>query len=59
MWIARDKDGLLYLHIEKPMRVRSFFINDSNRSIWIDKELFPEVTFGNSPQEVELKLVNE
>lgn len=59
MWIARDKDGLLYLHIDKPMRVRSFFINESNRSIWINKDLFPEVTFENSPVEVELKLCSE
>ena len=59
LWIARDKDGLLYLHIDKPMRVRSFFINESNRSIWIDKDLFPEVTFENSPVEVELKIKEE
>ena len=58
MWIARDKgtrniEGALFLYVNKP---------NSNGGIWyggevfygIDNRLFPEVTFENSPQEVEL-----
>ena len=60
MYIARDQDtrnieGALYLYVNKPT---------SNSGIWyggeifytIDNRLFPEVTFENSPMEVELTL---
>ena len=63
MWIVRDQgirniEGALFLYVNKPT---------SNGGIWyggevfytIDNRLFPEVTFENSPQEVELKLVND
>ena len=59
LWIARDFDGFLNLYINKPKL-------DSNDNVYyvmeddylnIDKELFPEVTFENSPQQVEIKLV--
>ena len=59
MWIARNADGILFLYVNKPSL-------DSNDNMYytdgdmeddylnIDKEFFPEVTFENSPQEVEL-----
>lgn len=58
-WIARDKDNDLYLYPSKPRKgdyrftcgyVYEDYIN-------LNSDLFPEVTFENSPQEVELKLV--
>lgn len=61
LWIARDFDGHLNLYVNKPSL-------DSNDNMYyvmeddylnIDKELFPEVTFENSPQMVEIKLVKE
>lgn len=64
LWIARDFDGVLNLYVTKPSL-------DSNDNMYyadgdmeddylnIDKELFPEVTFENSPQQVEIKLVKE
>ena len=64
LWIARDFDGYLKLYINKPSL-------DSNDNMYythsdveddylnIDKEFFPEVTFENSPQEIELKLVKD
>ena len=61
-WIARDKDGELCLYKTKPWkRVNTthhcdeFDCDDSFMNI--DNDLFPEVTFENSPQEIELKLL--
>lgn len=55
LWIARDKDGTLLIHFYKPIIDGLEWVSLDNRII--DKNLFPEVTFENSPQEVELKLV--
>lgn len=61
LWIARDFDGYLNLYINKPSL-------DSNDNMYyvveddylnIDKNLFPEVTFENSPQQVEIKLITD
>lgn len=57
LWIARDKNRDLYLYEREPIRESDFFYS-SYDTIEVDKNLFPEVTFENSPQEVELKLVN-
>jgi hypothetical protein len=62
MWICRDKCGLLSLHTKKPVL---FSTEDPHESDWywvgepsLDlKDLdMPEVTFENSPMEVELTL---
>ena len=58
LWVARDKDGNLYLYEMEPIRAFDYFYS-SYTSIEIDENLFSEVTFENSPQEVELKLVSE
>jgi hypothetical protein len=61
LWIARDKDGELYLYPSKPRKgdyrfacgyVYEDYIN-------LDGDEFSKVTFENSPQEVEIKLVNQ
>lgn len=61
MWIARDKNGL-FIYTKEPM----FFEGLNEFGCMIGEEFcelpsnwFPEVTFENSPQEVELKLVSE
>ena len=65
MWIARDGDGMLNLFNKKPIKVLPFY--DRSRYAWtvprgysnsiiLDKKLYPEVTFENSPMEVELVL---
>lgn len=62
MWIARDQDGYLNLFDVKPQKEARFQGKDY---IWVvprgymnqmmlDKKLFPEVTFENSPMEVDL-----
>ena len=52
MWIARDENGKIYLFPMKPKKYQTAFIADD----WwhIDQDAFPEVTFENSPMEVEL-----
>lgn len=64
MWAVRDKDGICYLFKNKPS------LDDRRDEIimgWLgcfygdvgvirDKNVLPEVTFENSPIEVELKI---
>ena len=56
-WIARDKDGYSHLYAEKPIKKDWYFqcVPFIEKFI-ISHRLFPEVTFENSPQQVELKL---
>jgi hypothetical protein len=59
-WIARDSYGL-WLFNQKPTK----YIFNGDKCLnkigiiyyLIDRNLFPELTFENSPQQVELKLV--
>ena len=57
MWIARDEDRELFLYSKKPIKFDRCFAPKNGRGIlMIDEQLFPEVTFENSPVEVELKI---
>ena len=61
LWVARDWSGL-WLYTTKPLfnpDKNEFESEDGNMLYINDDKLFPEVTFENSPQEVELKLVKE
>ena len=63
MWIVREENVLLSLWSKKP------YLGWYNGPKWmadgyftvdgINKELFPEVTFENSPQEVKIILIND
>lgn len=61
MWICRNQDGTLALFKTKPM----YLYEEGEGRYWAGHALylsrydFPEVTFKNSPQEVELKLVEK
>ena len=64
MWIARDKAGCISLYKQCPIwRWNKFGTFED----WFDGDFltvlplenFPEVTFENSPKQVELKLFNE
>ena len=60
LWIARDENGCLYLYDNPPRLENSYFSPQRGYdSFLLDSELFPEVTFHNSPQEVQLKLMEE
>jgi hypothetical protein len=52
LWIARDQNGEIYLYPTKPDKYDCIF--DAYDWWQIKKDLFPEVTFENSPMEVEL-----
>lgn len=56
LWIARDFNGGLYLYDSKPEWNGYYFIGN-NSGMLISRELFPEVTFENSPQMVEQRFV--
>lgn len=63
LWIARDKDWTLNLFNEKPKREDKRWYGGIDEdgyyigALEINKGLFQEVTYENSPQEVELKLI--
>lgn len=58
LWIARDEDGSLRLWKYKPKRDGSRFIHGFNAGK-LDMYLYPDVTWENSPQLVELKLIKK
>lgn len=60
LWIARDKGGALWMYEKAPLfaqEVGEFYCRFGELNSELDERFFPEVTFENSPQEVELKLV--
>lgn len=61
LWIARDKDGDLYLYTKKPEKYvqEGFFGGISGPDMdvcGIDRTSFPSVTWENSPQKVTVEL---
>lgn len=61
LWIARDLDGSLYLYTEKPCLVSNSYFDtrsiDGEHMYLGDYSRCTEITFENSPQKVELKLL--
>lgn len=62
LWIARDKDeagGELYLYGKQPSIMKNKICWDSKELYYarLPKELFPEITWENSPKKVELKII--
>lgn len=61
LWIARNEDGDLFLFRDKPVYddIGRFWRSYFKCSIGeLDYHVFSDVTFKNSPQEVELKFVS-
>ena len=63
LWIARTEGNVLTLHQSQPRKVRMdeesdnyFWASDIETQSFLNKNLFPEVTFENSPMEVEINL---
>ena len=61
MWVARDKDGRLFLFYTKPVRCSnmSWDVPDTDviePMILLDKSLFPNLTWDDESVEVELKI---
>lgn len=61
IWIARDRDNDLRVFTSRPYQRNGIFMTefDNDDFIFIDSGMFPELTFENSPQEVEFKLAQE
>ena len=68
MWIARRKNNKLYMFFERPHLTddgNQWFVleNVPNNGVFavtgnkIDEDKFPEVTYENSPMEVEVSLI--
>lgn len=58
LWIVRDFTGSLFLYKDMPRKMDTYFLPGRSGSCFrIDTSLFPEVTFENSPQQVEIKLI--
>jgi hypothetical protein len=56
LWIARDPSGELAISRDKPKLKGDWM---AKTQIGLDRSLFPSVTFENSPQKVELKLIQQ
>ena len=65
LWISRDEDGLLKVFPKKPVKEKTngfgymWIYNGGGycNCISLDNQLFPSVTFENSPQQVDIKLI--
>jgi hypothetical protein len=57
MYVARDYDGYIFLYAERPKLLNGVW--NSDRLLMLNETDFPEVTFENSPMEVELKLIEK
>lgn len=64
LWIARDKDtDELWLYNGRPLidgeQYKPNLEKENCRSVELPNEWFPEITFENSPKEIELKLIEK
>lgn len=58
LWIARDKDNSLFIYFKKPIKDYNSYICDTEDDLdptIIPEELYPEVTFENSPKQLIIK----
>ena len=49
LWIARDESGILTLFQGKPHRLANIWIEENYDIMVMDRDLFPEITWDNSP----------
>lgn len=59
LWIARNESGELILFTAYPNKSALGYFLGGRRSLTLNEDDFPEITFENSPQQVELKLCNK
>lgn len=58
MWIARDKDGDLWLYEKKPLKQSEYWEYVGGDCRILDINLFPEVKWSDpEPRELVLKLI--
>ena len=62
LWIAREIEGALFAYTGKPKYDKNcccWDFLDGTHVFELDDDLFPEVTFENSPQKVKIKLIKK
>ena len=62
VWIARDKNGELYLYKSEPWRCKedkNGHFDCDEMLLPMDEDMYPEITWENSPKEFELKAVEK
>ena len=61
MWICRNKTGIVHLFLNRPTLKpnEEEWYDEREFDLLLDHDDFPEVTFENSPMEVELKLIKK
>lgn len=59
LWIARDKSGFLLLFESTPIRKENGFFSLEGYYYVLFGELFPELTYEDSPKKVKLELVEQ
>lgn len=60
MYVARDKDGHLWLYEKKPLKQLTYWISEDGDSQILDINLFPEVKWEDKePRELVLKPIKE
>ena len=62
VWIARDKNGELYLYKSEPWRCKedkNGHFDCDEMLLPMDEDMYPEITWENSPKEFNLKEVEE
>lgn len=59
MYVARDKNGTLWLYSEKPWREEDcgLWFSDSTNIMQINSEEFPQLKWEDEP--IEVKLINQ
>ena len=60
MWITRERSGL-WIYSEKPTKYEDTFgLSSVNDKVYeLDSDLFPEITFENSPKRIKIELMEE
>lgn len=59
-WVARDRNGKLYLIKQEsaPERIGDIFsIDKADIHYQVDEDLFPEVTWENSPKKIRIEII--
>ena len=58
-WVARDKDGMLYLYTAKPQKMSDYWNSTKVGYMNLDDSLFPEVQWSDEePKEIRLSISN-
>ena len=65
LWIARNEDGSLWMFDDKPIKIENFWVVNHESEKYTKPKppkplydwYFQEITFENSPQQVEIKLI--